>query len=300
VISGQDERVSETHEIAVDEGFRDAVLAWAEEHRRTLPWRETRDPWWVLVSEVMLQQTSVARVQPKYEEFVVVWPTPRACAAAELGDVLRLWSGLGYPRRARNLHAVARRICALHDGRVPRDLDALLQLPGVGPYTARAVLTFAYEDDVGVVDTNVGRLFARWSGRSYRPAEAQLHADRLVPNAKSWAWNQGLFDLAAAVCTKRQPRCAECPVSPWCEWRGRDDAADPAVGSAAVSGPQSSFEGSDRQLRGMLLRQLESAAATRAELAATVEVSSDRAERLIESLVADGLVSRREDLYSLG
>ena len=140
------------------------MLAWGAPRLRDLPWRRTRDPWLVLVSEVMLQQTQAQRVIPKWQSFCAAYPTPTACAAAPLGDVLRLWQGLGYPRRARDLHRAAVAIEAAHDGEVPADLDALLALPGIGPYTARAVLAFAYERDVGVVDTNIARVLARTSG----------------------------------------------------------------------------------------------------------------------------------------
>ncbi|MEY4361964.1 MAG: A/G-specific adenine glycosylase, partial [Actinomycetota bacterium] len=131
--------------------LQDSLLGWAAPRLRELPWRATRDPWLVLVSEFMLQQTGVARVLPKWASFVDEYPTPSACASASLGDVLRLWQGLGYPRRARNLQASATAIMARHGGEVPADLDALLALPGVGPYTARAVLAFAFEHDVAVV-----------------------------------------------------------------------------------------------------------------------------------------------------
>jgi len=142
---------------------------------RDLPWRRTRDPWAILVSEVMLQQTQALRVIPKWEAFIAAYPAPAACAEASLGDVLRLWQGLGYPRRARNLHAAARQISEV--GEFPATLDALLRLPGVGNYTARAVLAFAYEADVAVVDTNIGRVLARVAGHSLSPREVQAVAD---------------------------------------------------------------------------------------------------------------------------
>ena len=151
-----------------------AVLAWGVPQMRELPWRDTRDPWRILVSEVMLQQTQVDRVIPKWWAFLEAVPSPEACAAGSLGDVLRLWQGLGYPRRARNLHAAAVAIVDRHAGQVPDSLDDLLALPGIGPYTARAVLAFAFERDTAVIDTNVARFLSRAvAGRSLKPKEAQ-------------------------------------------------------------------------------------------------------------------------------
>jgi A/G-specific adenine glycosylase len=147
---------------------------------RDLPWRATRDPWAILVSEVMAQQTGVDRVVGYYHAFLDRFPTAAACAAAPAGDVVRLWAGLGYNRRAINLHRCAATVVERHGGVLPDGLDALLALPGVGPYTARAVLAFAFEQSVGVVDTNVGRVLARWEGRSLGRAEAQSMADTLV------------------------------------------------------------------------------------------------------------------------
>ena len=177
-----------------------AVLAWGMPRLRDLPWRRVRDPWAILVAEVMLQQTQAQRVIPKWEAFLVSFPTPAACADAPLGDVLRLWQGLGYPRRARNLHLAALEIVDRHRGMVPDSLDDLLALPGVGPYTARAVLAFAYEREVAVIDTNIARVLARTSGARLTPKHAQAAADALVPRGEGWAWNQILMDLGATTC----------------------------------------------------------------------------------------------------
>ncbi len=276
-----------------------AVLDWADAARRDLPWRRTRDPWAVLVSELMLQQTQVARVVPKYHEFLAVLPTPAACAAAPASDVVTLWAGLGYNRRALNLHRCAVRILEEHRGVVPDDLTALLALPGIGPYTARAVLVFAFERDEAIVDTNVARVYARWLGRSLTGREVQELADASVPAARGWEWNQGLLDLGATVCTKRAPACDRCPARPWCAWStGGCAAPDPAAGSAGVSGRQSRFEGSDRQGRGRLvdaLRRNDALVATRlAEVAGWPE-DHDRAQRVADTLVADGFAVWRSD-----
>ncbi|MEO7369254.1 MAG: hypothetical protein ABIZ69_00220 [Ilumatobacteraceae bacterium] len=165
---------------------------------RDLPWRRTRDPWAILVSEVMLQQTQALRVIPRWQAFIEVYPTPAACAAAPLGDVLRLWQGLGYPRRARNLHAVAGRIVEL--GRFPSTIDELIALPGIGHYTARAVLAFAFEQDVAVVDTNIARVLARVAGHRLTAKQAQADADGALAVGDSWAWNQCIMELGAMLC----------------------------------------------------------------------------------------------------
>ena len=272
---------------------RRRLLAWGANAHRDLPWRATRDPWAVLVSEVMLQQTQVPRVVPRYRAFLDRFPTPAACAAAPVGDVVDEWAGLGYNRRAVALHRCATACVADHGGTLPDDLDALRALPGIGPYTARAVLAFAFERDVGVVDTNVGRVLARWAGRPLRPAEAQAAADALVPRGEGWAWNQAMFDLGAGVCRKRSPDCEACPVRRWCTWRSSGcPVPDPAVGSAGVSGGQSRFEGSDRQGRGRLVDALRGRGSVPpVELAAVAGWPEDpaRARRVAEGLVADGL-----------
>ncbi len=269
-----------------------ALLRWWERQARDLPWRRTRDPWAVLVSEVMLQQTQVARVVPRYEAFLERFPDPAACAAAPLAEVLGLWAGLGYNRRARDLHRAAASVVEAHGGRFPAELGALLSLPGVGPYTARAVLAFAFEHDVGVVDTNVGRVLARWEGRRLRPSEVQRLADAAVPSGAGWRWNQALFDLGAGPCARRAPKCGNCPVARWCAWRGEGD--DPADGSAGVAGGQSRFEGSDRQGRGRLVDALRAAGRVPAGgLAGAAGWPDDpaRAARVAAGLVADGLAA---------
>lgn len=279
-----------------------ALLAWGARHLRPLPWRATRDPWAVLVSEVMAQQTGVDRVVGYYRAFLARYPTPAACAAAPVGDVVRAWRGLGYNRRAVNLHAGAVAVVARHGGRLPADLVALRALPGVGPYTARAVLAFAFEHDVGVVDTNVGRVLARWQGRRLGRAEAQALADRLVPPGRSWDWNQAVMELGGAVCRRRRPDCRACPARSGCGWAAAGLAApDPADGSAGVGAGQPRFEGSDRQGRGRLVEAL---CRRRVPLARLPEVMGwpgdpGRADRVAAGLVADGLAVRDGDALRL-
>jgi A/G-specific adenine glycosylase len=260
------------------------VLAWGVPRLRDLPWRHTRDAWLVLAAEVMLQQTQAQRVLPKWQALIERYPRPSSLAASPLSDVLRLWHGLGYPRRARNLHAAATVIATDHDDTVPADLDALLALPGVGPYTARAVLTFSYEHDVGVVDTNIARVLARTAGQRLTHRAAQSRADELVPPGDGWAWNQVLMDLGAAIC-RPAPRCGECPLTGSCVWhRAGHPEPDPAIGSAGVSTPQAPYEGSARQARGRVLRRLMAGACRQADL------EDDIRPEIIDSLLADGLI----------
>lgn len=176
------------------------------------------------------------------------------CAAAPVGDVVSEWAGLGYNRRAVNLHRAAVAIVERFSGVVPDDLAQLLELPGLGPYTARAVLAFAFEHDVAVVDTNVGRILARQRGERLTSRVAQAFADEVVPMGMGWSWNQGMLDLGALICTKRSPKCAECPTAATCRWFSQGCAGlDPAIGSAAVSKRQTKFDGSFRQGRARLL-----------------------------------------------
>ncbi|HKA05378.1 MAG TPA: A/G-specific adenine glycosylase [Acidimicrobiales bacterium] len=268
-----------------------AVLAWGGAHLRDLPWRRSRDPWAVLVSELMLQQTQVARVLPRYHEFLAAYPTPEACAAVGRADVVRRWDGLGYNRRAVHLHQAAEAVVAA--GAFPSTLAGLIALPGVGPYTARAVLAYAFEADAAVVDTNVARVLARLHGRTLTAKEAQAAADDLVPAGEAWLWNQAMTDVGARRCRPRQPGCDECPLAPWCAWhKAGYPAPDPAIGSAHVSGPQSPLAGSDREGRGRLVAALRRGPVAIADLPAVMGWPDDpgRAARVAEGLVSDGLV----------
>jgi len=253
----------------------------------------------------MLQQTSVARVLPKFETFVETFPTPQSLAAAPLGDALVLWQGLGYPRRCRNLREAAAIITSDYGGVVPDDLEVLLSLPGVGAYTARAVLAFAYRRDVAVVDVNVSRVFSRLRGEPMKAKALQQMADSLVPLGLSWEWNQVLMELGGRVCTARSPRCSECPIKKWCVYAADESGVDPASLSAGASKPQPRFEGSDRQLRGVVLRiVLDSSSDSRLHniddvllYFSDVEQRS-RVERLIDDLVAEGLLVRSGNAIS--
>lgn len=277
------------------------LTAWGDTHRRALPWRETREPWAVLVSEVMLQQTQVARVVPAWHAFLARFPTPAKCAASPQGDVVTTWAGLGYNRRAVALHRAATAVVERHGGELPADLVALRALPGVGPYTARAVLAFAFELDTGVIDTNAARVLARTAGRALTAREAQARADALVPPGDAWRWNQTMLDFGATVCTKRGPSCGACPLrDSACAWAaGGFPEPDPAVGSAGVPGRQSRFEGSDRQGRGRLVDALRAGPVARdASSLATVMGWPDdpaRATRVAATLIADGIATAADD-----
>lgn len=283
--------------------FVDALLAWGEGSRRDLPWRRTRDPWAVLVSELMLQQTQVSRVADRYEGFLAELPTPAACADAPVGRVVELWSGLGYNRRAVSLHRAATRMVDEHDGAVPDRLEDLLALPGVGPYTARAVLAFAHERDHGVLDTNAARVLARAvAARRLRPREAQDLADELVPAGRAWAYNQAVLDLGATVCVKRSPRCDACPVRDHCAWVGAGQPQpDPADGTAGASTPQSRFDGSDRQGRGRIVQALRTGPVDVERIAdvAGWPEDPDRARRVADGLVGDGLAEYADGCLAL-
>ncbi|HYL10807.1 MAG TPA: A/G-specific adenine glycosylase [Candidatus Acidoferrales bacterium] len=201
------------------------LLAWFRERQRDLPWRRTRDAYRIWLSEIMLQQTRVAAVVPYYEKFLARFPTVESLASAPTEEVLRLWAGLGYYRRARHLRRAAREIVARHEGEFPRDLDAALALPGVGRYTAAAVLSIAYGKPLAVLDGNVARVLARFNatrGDLRAPARWKKLQDEaqalLAPRAPS-DWNQAMMELGATVCTPRSPRCSECPLSKCCAAR---------------------------------------------------------------------------------
>jgi A/G-specific adenine glycosylase len=240
----------------------------------------------------MLQQTQASRVVPRYVEVMRRFPTPAACAAAPVGDLVRCWAGLGYNRRAVTLHRAATAVVADHGGHLPATVEALTALPGVGPYTARAVLAFAFEADVGAVDTNARRVLCRAvAGRPLRPSEVQTVADAAVPPGRGWAWNQAVMDLGATVCRQRRPACPACPLAGVCAWAssGRS-GTDPG---ATESGRQAPFAGSDRQGRGRLVAALRRGPVPLAELAEAAgwPDQPERAPRVAERLVADGLAA---------
>jgi A/G-specific adenine glycosylase len=277
----------------------DLLLDWYPRHARDLPWRRPgTTAWGVMVSEFMLQQTPVARVEPVWALWMDRWPAPSALAAAPRADVLRAWGKLGYPRRALRLHEAAAVIAERHDDVVPSDVDALEALPGVGSYTARAVAAFGYGRRCPVVDTNVRRVVARAVHGAGDAGPARVRADMadveaLLPAAEADAAvvSIGLMELGAVVCTARAPRCGACPVRAECAWvaAGRPQYAGPRR-------PVQAFAGTDRQVRGRLLDVLRGADAPveRAALDA-VWVDSAQRDRCLDSLLVDGLAEQLDD-----
>jgi A/G-specific adenine glycosylase len=204
------------------QAFTRKILAWYARAARDLPWRKTRDPYRVAVSEFMLQQTQVSRVLEFYPRFLKRFPTLEKLARATPKSVREAWDGLGYYARASNLHALSRVVRKDHDGVIPETPEVLRKLPGVGPYTAGAIATFAYEKPVAAVDTNVGRVIRRVFGnaeRGMRNAEQWRLVSMLVPKngKRAWRFNQAIMELGALICVARKPRCGECPVQPLCK-----------------------------------------------------------------------------------
>jgi A/G-specific adenine glycosylase len=301
--------------------YAEPVLAWYARNARDLPWRApSASPWAVLVSEIMLQQTPVARVLPEYLGWMTRWPTPAALAAAPAGEAIRQWGRLGYPRRALRLHETATILVARHGGTVPADLDALRALPGIGSYTAAAVASFAFGQRHAVLDTNVRRVLARlvagqpWAGAASSASVAERRlAESLLPAEPAVAarWSVAVMELGALVCTAASPRCGDCPVARECAWlaAGRPGAGGVtgvngvAAGVAAVVGVAGAarrrtqkYEGTDRQCRGRLLAVLRAAEnpVRRADFDA-VWAGRAQLERALDGLVADGLVDPLPD-----
>lgn len=281
-----------------------ALLRWYDVQARDLPWRRrSATPWGVLVSELMLQQTPVSRVLPVWEAWMQRWPTPADLAADPPGAAVRAWGRLGYPRRALRLHACAVTVTRSHGGAVPDRLDQLRALPGVGEYTAAAVLAFAHHRRAVVLDTNVRRVLARVFDAVSGPTAAspvraeRLTAERLLPADDQVAarWSVALMELGALVCTARDPRCPTCPLAAECRWRA---AGRPA--GAAVPKRQT-YAGTDRQCRGNLLAVLRASdvPVSGEQLAKGWADPAQRA-RAFDSLLADGLVERHgSDAFAL-
>jgi A/G-specific adenine glycosylase len=280
------------------------IIEWYEANGRDLPWRHPNfTPWGALVSEFMLQQTPVARVIPRLAEWLDRWPTPTSLAAVPAGDAVRAWANLGYPRRALWLHACAEKIVREHGGVVPSDVAALLALPGVGSYTARAVAVFAFGAHEPVVDTNIRRVIARHTLGQAEPGPPREKPDMdamraLLPEPElSPAFNIAVMELGALVCTARNPRCELCPIRATCAWR--------TAGYPAHDGPtkarQKKYEGSDRQARGAILAALR-ASACPIPPATLEQVWPEAAQRgrAVAGLLSDGLIVLEEgDTFGL-
>lgn len=274
--------------------FAGRVSRWYEQHARDLPWRRPGvTPWAILVSEVMLQQTPVARVIPAWQAWLEHWPTPAALAASSPAEAIRMWGRLGYPRRALRLHDCATALVERHGGEVPDRLEQLLALPGVGTYTARAVAAFAYGQRHPVVDTNVRRVVCRAvagepdAGPTTRPADL-VATEELLPAdpAAAALASAAIMELGAVVCTARSPRCPACPVESTCAWR--------ASGLPAPAGPTrrpQRYSGTDRQVRGLLLGVLrEATGPVPHQRLDQVWADDVQRARALAGLVTDGLV----------
>ncbi len=280
--------------------LRADLLAWYEDSGRDLPWRRTRDPYAILVSELMLQQTQVDRVARAWPAFLAAFPTVEALAAAPVAEVVTAWRGLGYNRRAVRLSEAARRIVDEHGGRVPAEVAALERLPGVGAYTARAVAAFAFGRPAAPVDTNVARVLARAvAGAPLTARRGQELADGLVPADRAAAWNHALMDLGSRHCTARSPRCPTCPLAARCVWYATG-GQDPATGGARRPRPQGRFEGSDRWYRGRLVDALRQGTMPwEAVEASLTGLDEDGRRRIVDGLAADGLVAAGDEGLAL-
>jgi A/G-specific adenine glycosylase len=287
--------------------YAEPVLTWYARNARDLPWRAPgATPWAVLVSEIMLQQTPVARVLPEYISWLARWPTPAALAAEPAGEAIRQWGRLGYPRRALRLHETATILTTRHGGMVPADLDALLALPGIGSYTAAAVASFAFGQRHAVLDTNVRRVLARlvagrpMPGVSVSVAERRL-AESLLPAEPAVAarWSVAVMELGALVCTAASPHCGACPVALDCVWLAAGRPREPRDAremSQAGRRRTQRYDGTDRQCRGRLLAVLRDSGVpvSRTEFDAVWPGQAQLA-RALDGLIADGLVDPLPD-----
>lgn len=288
--------MSDTSSLSVPSSvLHQRILHWYAQEARHLPWREPgTSPWGVLVSEVMLQQTPVVRVEPLWPAWMSRWPSPAALAASPTGDAVHAWARLGYPRRALRLHAAAVAIVERHDGVVPDTEGELLSLPGVGTYTAAAVSAFAFGRRATVIDTNVRRVLARIVDGSAQAAPSLTRAEMrlataLLPKDAGVArtWNVAIMEVGALVCTARSPRCPDCPVRDLCAWH--------RAGRPAYEGParrSQSWHGSDRQCRGAILAVLRATKGpvSSNKVGSAWSLDDTQRDRCLASLVADGLV----------
>lgn len=280
----------------------EAICAWFDANGRDLPWRRPgTSAWGVLVSEVMSQQTPMSRVIGPWHEWMNRWPTPDDLAEEDSGEAVAAWGRLGYPRRALRLHSCAVTIATEHDGVVPNSYDELVALPGIGDYTASAVVSFAFGGRATVLDTNVRRLIARAeSGIANCPTSVtraeRVVADALVPDedVRAAKWAVASMELGALVCTARSPQCEVCPIRDSCRWviDGKPDNAPARRGQP--------WKGTDRQCRGVIMDVVRnSPRGVKVQMALSAWPELDQASRCLESLLDDGLVHRRGNLITL-
>ena len=264
------------------------VLAWYKKNKRDLPWRNT-DAWGVLVSEIMLQQTPVARVLPIYIEWMKRWPTPAALAAASPAEVITAWGRLGYPRRALRLHECAKVISTQYKGQIPETQSELRELPGIGDYTSAAIIAFAFEGRSLVLDINIRRVFARVVDGVEVPTTAPTKSERaerekLIPRKNPHLWAAATMELGALICTAKNPKCGQCPLADQCIWRSLDYPLSDQPKRTQ------SWHGTDRQCRGVIVQALrENPALKKREIMELWDVPS-QVEKALLTLLEDGLV----------
>jgi A/G-specific adenine glycosylase len=274
------------------------VLAWYKKNKRDLPWRNT-DAWGVLVSEIMLQQTPVARVLPIYIEWMKRWPTPAALAAATPAQIITAWGRLGYPRRALRLHECAKVISTQHEGRIPDTQSELRELPGIGDYTSAAIIAFAFEGRSLVLDINIRRVFARVIDGVEVPTAAPTKSERqerekLIPSKNPYLWAAATMELGALICTAKNPKCGQCPLADQCIWRSLDYPLSDQPKRTQ------SWHGTDRQCRGVIVQALrENPALSKKEIMQLWDVPS-QVEKALLTLLEDGLlVAQKGQRFSL-
>jgi A/G-specific adenine glycosylase len=278
--------------------YEKTIIAWFKKNKRDLPWRNT-DAWGVLVSEIMLQQTPVQRVLPIYNEWMARWPTPTHLAKASPADVITAWGRLGYPRRALRLHECAKVITNELNGKIPETEAELRKLPGIGEYTAAAMVAFAFEGRSLVLDINIRRLFSRLYQGEEAPTAAPTKAERLeyaeyVPQKNAHLWAAATMELGALICTAKNPLCGRCPVADECKWRSLDFPASERVKRTQT------WHGTDRQCRGTVVQALrENSTLTKKQIHLLWDVPS-QVEKAILTLLDDGLIEeRKRNTYSL-
>ena len=264
------------------------VLTWYRKSKRDLPWRST-DAWGVLVSEIMLQQTPVARVLPIYIEWMKRWPTPAALASASPAEIITAWGRLGYPRRALRLHECAKVITTQYNGKVPTSESQLRELPGIGEYTSAAIIAFAFEGRSLVLDINIRRLFARVIDGIEVPTAAPTKSERasrneLIPDRDPHVWAAATMELGALICTAKNPKCGECPLADQCIWRSLDYPLSDQPKR------RQTWHGTDRQCRGVIVQALrDNPSLQKREIMQLWDVPS-QVEKTLLTLLEDGLV----------
>jgi len=291
--------------------FQNVILNWYSKNKRDLPWRTTTDPYKIIVSEIMLQQTQVDRVIPKYQKFLETFPTIEALEKAPLSQVIELWAGLGYNRRAVNLQAMAKQVTEEYQGRMPKRIEQLQTLKGIGPYTASAVACFAFAQDVPVIDTNIRRIMDRYYGNEERSGKQREqitfeNTKKSVPNGKGVAWNNALMDFGSLVCTAKNPQCASCPLKNDCNFFRELQTLTPEQQKKIfeTTKKQPSFKHSTRYYRGQILKLIRENKTIEEEIVLTHILKEEKldkttAKKLIQDLMNDQLLEKNNTKLQL-